>query len=183
MAQNIGFLTSSKTPEHQEIYTPYYAVEPITKYVPKDKIIWCPFDKEWSAFYQTFVRGGYKVVKSHIDNGENFFTYEPDSWDIIISNPPFSIKDAIIERVYELNKPFAILLPLNSLQGQRRYDSFRKGLQLLSFDCRIGFHRASSMDRVIEGTPFASAYFCKDLLPKDLIIEHIEKYEHRLIKE
>lgn len=58
MALNVGFLVSSKTPEHQEMYTPYYAVKPITKYIPKDKIIWCPFDKEWSAFYQTFVRGG-----------------------------------------------------------------------------------------------------------------------------
>lgn len=35
LANNIGYLTSSKTPEHQELYTPYYAVEPIVKYIPK----------------------------------------------------------------------------------------------------------------------------------------------------
>lgn len=55
---NTGYLTSKRTPEAQEMYTPYYAVEPIVKYIPKDKKIWCPFDKEWSAFYQTFTRGG-----------------------------------------------------------------------------------------------------------------------------
>jgi len=58
MANNIGYLMSSKTPEHQEMYTPHYAVEPILKYIPKSWKVWCPFDKEWSAFYQEFVRGG-----------------------------------------------------------------------------------------------------------------------------
>lgn len=124
--------------------------------------------------------GGYNCVKSHIDDGKDFFKYEPDEWDIIISNPPDSIKDAIIERVYNLNKPFALLLPLDSLQGKRRYECFKNGVQLLSFDNRIGFHRLHSMDKTIESTPFASAYFCKDVLPKDLIIEHLEKYEQEL---
>ena len=126
--------------------------------------------------------GGYNVINSHIDEGKDFFEYEPNSWDIIVSNPPYSIKDSIIERVYELNKPFALLLPLDSLQGQRRYKSFKYGIQLLSFDCRIGYHRMYSMDKTIEGTPFASAYFCRNLLPKDLIIEHLEKYDCSLSK-
>ena len=68
--------------------------------------------------------GGYRVVRSHIDEGKDFFKYEPEEWDILISNPPYSIKDAIIKRVYELNKPFALLLPLNSLQGKQRYKYF-----------------------------------------------------------
>ena len=58
MGLNIGHLTSSKTPEAQEMYTPHYAVKPIMKYIPKDKKIWTPFDKEWSAFYQEFFGGG-----------------------------------------------------------------------------------------------------------------------------
>lgn len=58
MGLNIGKLRVGKTPEHDNMFTPYYAVEPILKYIPKDKKIWCPFDKEWSAFYKTFVRGG-----------------------------------------------------------------------------------------------------------------------------
>lgn len=181
MPINKGYLISSKTPEHQEMYTPIYGVKPIVKYIDKDKKIWLPFDKEWSAFYQIFVKEGYFVTRSHIDDGKDFFEYEPDEYDVIVSNPPYSIKDEIIERVYELNKPFALLLPLNSLQGQRRYKSFKNGIQLLSFDNRIGYHYLDSMDKTIEGVPFASAYFCKDLLPKDLIIEHIEKYDQKLV--
>ena len=58
MANNKGYLTASSTDESNEMYTPYYAVEPILKYIPKSKKVWCPFDKEWSAFYQLFTRGG-----------------------------------------------------------------------------------------------------------------------------
>ena len=181
MGLNIGHLTSSKTPEAQEMYTPYYCVDPIMKYISKDKKIWTPFDKEWSSFYQSFVRDGYEVVRSHIDDGQDFFTYEPDEYDVIVSNPPFSIKDKILQRLYELNKPFAILLPLNSLQGKSRYKYFKNGIQLLAFDQRVGYHNQGSMDIPIEGSPFATAYFCKDILPRDLIVEELKKYDRPLI--
>lgn len=176
MPNNIGYLTSLKTNEAQEQYTPYYAVEPIVKYIPKDKVIWCPFDKEWSAFYQTFIMNGYNVIRTHLDDGFNFFTFEPEYYDVIISNPPYNIKDDILRRLYQLNKPFAMLLPMNSLQGRSRYELFQNGIQLLSFDQRIGFHNMNSMDKTIEGSPFATAYFCRNLLPSDLIIEPLSKY-------
>lgn len=146
MANNIGYLTSSKTPEHQELYTPYYAVKPIVKYIPKDYKIWCPFDMEWSSFYQTFKENGFDVIRSHIDEGKDFFLYEPDDYDVIISNPPFNIKDQILKRLYNLNKPFAVLLPLNTLQGKTRYKYFKNGIQMLSFDQRIGFHNGQNMN-------------------------------------
>ena len=37
------------------------------------------------------------------------------------------------------------------------------------------------MNSTIEGTPFATAYFCKDFLPNDLIVEKLEKYEKGLL--
>jgi len=131
------------------MYTPYYAVEPILKYIPKDLKIWCPFDEEWSAFYNSFKNNGYNVIRSHIDEGKDFFSFEPDDYDIIISNPPFSIKDDILKRLYELDKPFAILLPLNSLQGKSRYKYFKNGIQILSFDQRIGYHSQQNMDFIM----------------------------------
>lgn len=124
---------------------------------------------------------GYSVIRTHICEGKNFFTYEPDEYDIIISNPPFSIKDKILERLYELGKPFAVLLPLNSLQGVSRYKFFSQGIQILSFDQRIGFHSKSNMSFTIEGSPFATVYFCRDILPRDLIVEKLNKYDKRLL--
>ena len=179
MPLNIGYLSSDKT--DNELYTPFYAVDPIIKYLPKDKIIWCPFDEEWSAFYTRLKELGYKTIRSSLKDGQDFFKFEPSSWDIIISNPPFSIKDKVIERLYSFNKPFAVLLPLNSLQGKTRYKYFKQGIQLLSFDSRICYHNPNSMKIVIKGTPFASAYFCKDLLPRDLIVEKLVTYERELV--
>lgn len=40
---NKGYLTAS---DNNELYTPFYAVDPILKYIPRDKKIWCPFDKQ-----------------------------------------------------------------------------------------------------------------------------------------
>lgn len=180
MALNIGYLQADK--ENNELYTPPYAVDPILKYVPKDKIIWCPFDEEWSAFYRRLKEEGYNVVRSSLKDGQDFFTYEPDKWDVIVSNPPFSSKDKVLERLYSFKKPFAILLPLNSLQGKTRFKFFTQGIQLLSFDSRISFHKPDSMDIVIKGSPFATAYFCKDLLPRDLIVEELKFYEKSLVR-
>lgn len=182
MANNVGYLTAKSTKESDCMYTPYYAVDPILKYIPKDKIIWCPFDDDWSAFYQSFKWGGWNVVNSNLKNNQDFFDYEPDKWDIIVSNPPFSMKDRVLKRLNDLNKPFAILLPLNSLQGANRYEfCFKNGIQLLTFDQRIGFHNDNNMNKTIEGSPFASGYFCRGVLPKDLIVESLKKYDQSLI--
>ena len=178
MALNIGYLTSDK--EDNELYTPYYGTDHIIKYLPKDKIICCPVDENWYAFYNRLKEEGYNVIRSSLAEGQDFFNYEPEKWDIIVSNPPFSIKDKVLERLYSFNKPFAVLLPLNSLQGKTRYKYCKDGIQILSFDARICYHNKEHMDSVVKGSPFATAYFCKDLLPKDLIVEKLVTYERPL---
>lgn len=176
MSLNKGYLTASNNIKSDEMYTPYYCVEPILKYIDKTMTIWCPFDKEWSAYVKLLEENGNKVIYTHIDDGQDFFEFEPDEYDAIISNPPFSKKDKVIKRLYQLGKPFAILLPMNSLQGKERYEYFKNGIQLLSFDQRVGFHDEDNLQKPLEGSPFASAYFCRNILPKDLIIESLEKY-------
>lgn len=183
MGMNVGYLTCDRTSSGDEVYTPFYAVSPLLKYIPKDKTIWCPFDEDWSAFVQLFKENGYKVINSCLKNNQDFFEYEPtEEYDIIISNPPFSKKDLVLQRLYELNKSFAILLPLNSLQGKDRYKyAFSKiDIQMLSFDGRVNFHTNNNFEEYSKGNHFASAYFCKDLLPKDLIVEELIEYQRPL---
>lgn len=175
---NIGYLNASKN--NDECYTPHYAVNPLIKYIDPNKTIWCPFDTENSAFVNELFMNGNKVIHSHISEGSNFFTCEPFCYDMIISNPPFSIKDNVIKRLYEIGKPFAILLPLNSLQGVKRFEYFKNGIQLLVFDQRVGFHNPNNLQIPVEGSPFASAYFCRDVLPRDLIVEKLDKYNQPL---
>ena len=71
MALNIGYLTSDK--ENNELYSPFYIVDHIMKYLPKDKVIWCPFDEEWSAFYIRLKECGYTVIRSSLKDNQNFF--------------------------------------------------------------------------------------------------------------
>lgn len=56
MSLNIGILSADR--ENNELYTPYYAVDPILKYIPKDWKVWCPCDEKWSAFYNKCLWGG-----------------------------------------------------------------------------------------------------------------------------
>ena len=112
-----------------------------------------------------------QVIFSHIDDGKNFFEYEPEEhYDCIISNPPFSLKDDVLKRLYELETPYAILLPLPTLQGQKRFE-YLKDCQALIFDKRINFYSNEARTQMAKGVAFASIYICRDFLPRDLIFE------------
>lgn len=172
---NKGYLTAKTDKDSDEVYTPDYAVYPILKYIKSGSIIWCPFDKEDSAYVRVFKENNLKVISSHIDDGENFFQYEPEGhYDFIISNPPFSCKDMVLKRLYELNKPYAILLPIPSLQGQKRFQYMKDGLQILAFDKRINFYKDRKKIEIQKGVSFGTAYFCKNFLPRDLILEELK---------
>ena len=180
MALNKGYLASDRTEKGDECYTPFYAIEPLLEYIPKNKKIWCPFDEEWSAFYQTFIEGGYDVIRSSLSEGKDFFEYEPDEWDIMISNPPFSKKVKILDRALKLGKPFALLLPLGTIQGQHTFPFMKQGIEVLAFDKRIAFHTNGNMEHYTKGSAFATGYFCKDVLPEKLILRELKEYERPL---
>ena len=102
-------------------------------------------------------------------------SFEPENWDVMISNPPFSKKDEVLRRAYELGKPFALLLPANSIQGKTRFDIFRNDVQMLCFDSRIGFMDPEHIDNPVEGVSFGSAYFCRNFLPSKLELRKLDK--------
>lgn len=174
MPLNVGYLTAKTNKASDEVYTPAYAVKPLLKYLgTPEKTIWCPFDTEQSEYVKIFKQHGYNVIASHIDDGKNFFYYEPEKYDIIISNPPFSIKDDILKRLYELNKPYAILLPIPSLQGQKRFP-YIGSCQALIFDKRINYYTTPDRNIIQKGISFGSFYLCRNFLPSDLIFESLE---------
>lgn len=126
-----------------EFYTPRYGVIPLLKYIPKHvKNIWCPCDTEESNIVKVLKEAGYNVTCSHISEGIDFLDQNltGKAYDMIITNPPYSNKDDFIQRCYDLGMPFALLLPLTTLEGTRRGDMFRKyGINTIVFDKRIDF--------------------------------------------
>lgn len=177
MPINKGYLTAKTDKASDEVYTPPYAITPLIKYVKlfnEKATIWCPFDLPQSEYVKVLSGAGFKIISSHIDEGKNFFYYEPEeNYDIIISNPPFSQKDDVLKRLFELNKPYAMLLPIPSLQGQGRFPYIKDDLQYLGFDKRINYYTNQNLDTVQKGVSFGSCYLCKHFLPKDLIIEEL----------
>lgn len=156
-----------KRPQGDEQYTPHYAVLPIIKYLPRNAVVWCPFDTENSEFVLALKEAGYKVEYSYIFTGQDFFEYEPPRWDIIVSNPPFSRKQEVVERCLTLGKPFALLLSnlwLNSNAPCRLFK--QREMQMLLFDKRIHY---SDKNAVF----FGSSYFCHKVLPKQIVFENL----------
>ena len=157
-----------------ENYTPRYAVLPIVKYLDKDKIIWCPFDEETSEYVKVLKELGFNVVYSHIKNGQDFFNYEPEKWDILVSNPPFKNKRLFFERALSFGKPFALLMTNTWLNDSAPKQLFKdKDLQLLMFEQRIHFIKPDGT--VEKKTTFSSSYYCWNLLPKQIIMEKLIK--------
>lgn len=109
-----------KNGKNDEIYTPDYAVKPLLKYLPKKLTIWEPTDFGESNITKVLKKSGFKVISTH-KTSFDFLTDEPDfDYDMIITNPPYSIKDEFLARCYNLKKPFCLLLPLTALEGVRR---------------------------------------------------------------
>lgn len=177
MPLNKGYLTAKTDKASDEVFTPEYAVLPLVKYLTlfnPQAVIWCPFDLANSQYVKVFKKFGFKVIHSHIDEDKNFFFYEPDEhYDIIISNPPFSQKDNVLKRLYELDKPYAMLMPIPALQGQARFPYIKDNLQYLGFDKRINYYTNQDLTQVQKGVSFGSCYLCKKFLPKDLILEEL----------
>ena len=69
---------------------------------------------------------GYQVTATHLSTGKDFFSTEPPACDYIISNPPYSLKGEVLERLFDLGKPFAMLVGVVGLfESQRRFEMFR----------------------------------------------------------
>ena len=153
---------------NDECYTPRYVVKELLPYLPKDKVIWCPFDTEESEFVKVLSEEGFQVVNSHISYGQDYYTYEPNYWDIMVSNPPFTSKRKIFERALSFNKPFALLMSNTWLNDSAPKVLFKeKDLQLLMFRNRIKFLNNGIINNKIT---FSSSFYCWNLLPKQIII-------------
>jgi len=173
MKQMSNWLSKPRFNIKDEYYTPKILVEPILKYIKPNSTIWCPFDTENSEFVILLKEAGHKVIYSHIWYGQDFFDFEPEEdYDYIISNPPFTRKLDVFKRLYEIGKPFAMVMGLPILNYQEVGEFFLdKELQLLIVDKKVSFDGKTAS--------FNNSYFCYKMLPKDIIFEHLENNNSR----
>lgn len=142
------------------------ALEPLLPFLRPFKRIWEPAaGKGYLAMSLKFE--GHDVTLTDIDRGFDFLDTEPRDCDAIVTNPPYSIKDAWLERCYEIGKPFALLLPYTALEGQRRQNLYRRhGIDLLMLPRRVTFTTPSGKKG---GAWFPVAWFTYKMLPERMI--------------
>lgn len=165
----------SKLEKPDECYTPEYAMKILLPFLNKEMVIWdCAFGSGRLA--EHFRKYGFKVIGDpKIDFIKDSFVKQlgqDGDADIIITNPPYSIKDKFLEKAFEIGKPFAFLLPTKALGEQKRGKMFREhGIQLIIPDKRINFEIPSKKSAAW----FHTSWFCYGLnLPKDLNFVELE---------
>jgi len=157
-----------------ELYTPREAVDVIIPYLPPRSLVWeCTSDTEKrGSIARRLMESGFDVVSSHIDDGKSFFEYEPDEYDVIVTNPPYQFKNEFLERAYELGKPFAFLLPLTTLEGIARGNMFGEhGVQVVVPNRRFNFKPEKN-----SGAWFQTSWFTHGLgIPNDLTFVNVPR--------
>lgn len=127
-----------------DFQTPPEALDPLLPYIPEDSLVW-----ECACGNKNLVKGlhnaGFPVIASDILTGQDFLTWEPDfPYELILTNPPYSLKNEFLERCYSLGKPFALLMPLTALESKKRQSLYREhGLELIILPKRIAFETPS----------------------------------------
>lgn len=121
--------------------TPAYAIDPLLPYLDRSWTIWEPAAGEGLLVDALSDSNFEMIIGSDILTGSNFFEFEPDQeWDCIVTNPPFSLKYRWMERCYQLGKPFALLLPVETLGAKTAQEMFREhGIEVIFMDKRINF--------------------------------------------
>lgn len=163
---------------NDEFYTPLYAVLPIEKYLKKKSVIWCPFDNQLSMFVQRFTDLGHKLIFTHIENGDDFFKLIGKiKCDYIISNPPYSLKTEVLEKLFESKTPFAMLVGVVGLfESQKRFNMFNNNdFEILYMNRRVSYLKNYLDEKPKLNPPFSSVYVCSKILPKKIVFEEINK--------
>lgn len=143
-----------------DFQTPDYAIKPLLPYIKKDWVIWeCACGR--GNIVKAFELEGYSIFGTDILSGKDFLMWQPEGYDCIITNPPYSIKQDFLQRAYNLKKPFAFLLPLTTFETYKRQYLFKNyGLEVIFFDKRINFETPSGNG---SGSWFATAWFTNGL--------------------
>ena len=161
---------------NDEFYTPAYAITPILKYVKPSSKVWCPFDTEDSLFVKMLREAGHKVIATHLAAGKDFFHHE-EVCDYIISNPPYSLKGEVFNRLFEIGKPFAMLVGIVGLfESQKRFNMFKNNeFEVMYMNKRIAYFKDYAEQKPSLNPPFSSVYICSGMLPSQIVFEEINK--------
>ena len=162
-------LTNVKPTKYDNLYTQIEAIKFLCDNINLNNIqtVWeCASGTNNISNYLNGL--GINVIKTDIEKGVDFLDND-FVCDVIITNPPYSKKNGFLKRAFELGKPFAMLLPLTTLESYVRNDLFRdKNIQVLIPNKRFDFTGKKNCW-------FATCWICWKLkLPKQLNFKEVK---------
>ncbi len=129
----------------------------IDKFIPKDKIIYEPFFLDGKSGKCLEKMGCKKVIHKDIDF---FSNVEHLEYDVLISNPPFSKRRAILDKLFQIDKPFILTLFPIVLSCKWFLDNYgTKDLQLIIPKKRSKCYNPD-LNKVNYTPPNGMFYFC-----------------------
>ncbi len=93
--------------------------------------------------------------------------------DVIVSNPPFSKRNEVFDRLFKLDKPFAMVGNMAGIfDSKARFDLFNENeFELLIMYPRVKF--ISPVDSSLKSPTYQSIYICHDVLPRQIMFSKI----------
>jgi hypothetical protein len=170
---------------YDQCQTPPHAVAPLLPFLPAGARIWEPAAGE-GLLADALEQAGHPVMRSDWITGEDFFRWEPDpaAYDVLVTNPPYSVKYAWLRRCYELGKPFALLLPFETLASGTALALWRRyGWEELRLTQRVNF-KMPGTGYANNGAQFPVVWLCWRLLPAPVVVADLPQPapEHRLVR-
>lgn len=154
---------------NDNLVTPPCLVEILKPFLFEGAKILCPFDDEKSEYIKILNKDNhFYALYSGLKTGVDFFDLEKPDVDIIISNPPFSQKMKIFERLFEWGIPFAMLMNMMSINYQEIGELFQKQNpqpQFIIPDKKVSFNGKTSS--------FCSGYVTWKMIDKTVFV-HLE---------
>jgi hypothetical protein len=134
----------------------------IAHLLPRGVHVWEPFAGTQARRLSTGLEvAGYTVSCTGLPEQDFFQTEPPPGVTMVVTNPPFDQRTAIMERLNALGLPYCMLMPMNTLETDARQAALSDGhpLTLCVLARRARF--LTSDGAVIRGAPMGCAWFCK----------------------
>lgn len=124
----------------------------------KDKNVkfWLPFYNDGSIKQILKKKLNINVIHQNRD----FFSYEPKSYDVIADNPSFFQKANVFQRCIELNKPFALLVPMETVERKYFAEMFKEDKRIQVIIPKKRYEFESSYTDSSGKIPFKSVWIC-----------------------
>lgn len=164
---SLNIITKKKLDDYN---TPFYVWEILFDYLNLDKNT-----KIYEPFYSNGVAKNYLAKLGYnnvIHENMNFFdNYDKYDYEIIISNPPYSIKKNILKILYIIDKPFVLIVPTSIISKLYLKNIFGNDIYKLQYiipNRRIQFERLDGYNQ--KRTAFDTIFLCYKMnLQRDIV--------------